>query len=303
MAPPRSPLAPSHSLAQMSRQPTAALSHRRASSKGDDDEACHRPAGLGLAGGFGTDVDEQEEPHSHSHSHSHTHSDHFHSQSHSHTHTHVPSSPTRLSRLPSNSGATTLHPSSSAPSARRHAPAPSIYLPLYPSDGHGQPDGDASEEPEARDDLLPLPPTHSARRSPLTSSSVIGSETAKQRHTRIHSRNLSIFFPRPGAPGAGAGGGAEGEAGEGNDAGQVVEAPVTDIGWDGQKDTPPLGRPGTHGAAGGFQFGHPGQLQMENEANEVAFGGAAGQGPKVTGRRGHHVCSSLQLALMQDRES
>lgn len=87
----------------------------------------------------------------------------------------------------------------------QHPPAPSSpFLPLYPpTEPHGKassstagPDDTAnhSESYDALPPLSPLPTRGAAAR-------LSAAEVKAQRHERIHSRNLSIFFPRPGAPG------------------------------------------------------------------------------------------------------
>jgi hypothetical protein len=131
---------------------------------------------------------------------------------HSHSHSHLDDDADDISPLtrqvgtgaddssPESSG---LSPTTPAANGFGHPPAPSSpYLPLYPpTETHGKGTSSAglmddpanhSESYDALPPLSPLPARGAAAR-------LSAAEVKAQRHERIHSRNLSIFFPRPGA--------------------------------------------------------------------------------------------------------
>ncbi|KZT54481.1 hypothetical protein CALCODRAFT_13243 [Calocera cornea HHB12733] len=116
----------------------------------------------------------------------------------------------------------------------------------------------------------PLGPSFQSS-SPLTNGNISPQEHSR-RHSRIHSRNLSVFFPRPGAPS---------EAPIAEDEGQEIEAPVSLV---PTASTPPPRKMGDS-----FRFGgrpRPG----DDESPEPLLGATAQRG---SARRGHHHKHSL----------
>ncbi|EJU01449.1 hypothetical protein DACRYDRAFT_107999 [Dacryopinax primogenitus] len=93
-----------------------------------------------------------------------------------------------------------------------------------------------------------------------------------RRHSRIHSRNLSVFFPRPGQ--------APSEATIAEDAGQCIEAPVTLI---PTASTPPPRRLGDS-----FRFGEPPPPGSDDSPDGLGV-----PAPRGSARRGHHHKHSL----------
>ncbi|KZO99092.1 hypothetical protein CALVIDRAFT_399470 [Calocera viscosa TUFC12733] len=106
---------------------------------------------------------------------------------------------------------------------------------------------------------------------PLSNGNISPQEHSR-RHSRIHSRNLSVFFPRPGAPS---------EAPIAEDEGQEIEAPVSLI---PAASTPP---PKQMGDA--FRFGGRPPL-ADDDSPENLLGASAARG---SARRGHHHKHSL----------
>ncbi|QRV98917.1 cation efflux family protein [Ceratobasidium sp. AG-Ba] len=169
----------------------------------------------------------------------------------------------------------------------RHSRAPSVYEPLY---GSGPPSAGPT-----RTSFGPTSPTKMPASpfrtgfppaSPSTGSSANGGspqslQPGRRSHARVHSRNLSVYFPRPGAS---SGGAVESiaEDGDGMDEGQEIEvgtrngeAPIQLI--------PPPNANGPRGFADGFRFGG-----LPADAGAPAMNDSAA--PK---RRGHHHKHSL----------
>lgn len=152
----------------------------------------------------------------------------------------------------------------------------SSQFPKY-DPGHGFDQG-LSSNVFGGDTVDPLSPRFGSYDPPLTprnSIPTIHSRTGSiGGEPRIHARNLSLFFPQPGAerpvPGSPRLGGGE------------EEAPVTDISGRTRRKVG-LGGDGSFSFGGGSK---PGEMGPPGSPN-----------PKVVGRRGHHVSCSLRLSL------
>ncbi|KAG8745434.1 hypothetical protein FRC12_014543 [Ceratobasidium sp. 428] len=231
----------------------------------------------------------------------------------------IPSSPSRLSpapqRAPSLNTYDRLPPS--APSNKqtfstlapppvtsipmnRHNRAPSVYEPLYGSNPPSAP-------PMRQTFGLPTSPTKLPASpfrvngfppppSPSTGSSGngnspqgVGMDSRRRSHARVHSRNLSVYFPRPGATsGSAVASIAEDGDGDGDiDAeGQEIEVGVNGNGQAPiQLIPPPNANGGPRGFGDGFRFGG-----LPADAGVPAADGSGAAAPK---RRGHHHKHSL----------
>lgn len=195
-----------------------------------------------------------------------------------------------------------VHPPSTPPSHHRSmsinnngssAVPPSPYQPLYspnplrPSNSNGRlptsinaSDYSTENGPmsESLDSLPDLPPASPSKRMfnskpppPSPSSATFSSDPAK-RHARIHSRNLSVFFPRPGGLPANGESGGQSLSEEADEGG---EAPVSEI---------PDGGGGMNGS---FRFGSASPSSASNENPSLA-GNGEGTGNGAKGRRSHY---------------
>lgn len=162
------------------------------------------------------------------------------------------------------------------PPMNRHSRAPSVYEPLY---------GNPPSAPPTKSTFSPTSPTHPpispwrtsfSPVTPLTgssgsppSSTLAQPPSGRRGHGRVHSRNLSVYFPRPGqAPG---GGGVESIAEDAD--GQEIEygnghaAPIQLI--------PPPNANAQKAFGDGFKFGG---LPMDANAPSVSEGGGKRRG-------------------------
>jgi hypothetical protein len=127
----------------------------------------------------------------------------------------------------------------------------------------------AKPDPESQDSISSVfrsdPFSDGAVLEPLSTPRTSAPHTRNQSigEPRVHARNLSLFFPQPGAEVLRAP--ASPRSGE-------LEAPVTDISGNGRRKV-------GLGANGSFSFGSGNQV-MQAPSSPV---------PKVVGRRGHHV--------------
>ncbi|KAH7106875.1 hypothetical protein BKA62DRAFT_685349 [Auriculariales sp. MPI-PUGE-AT-0066] len=201
-----------------------------------------------------------------------------------------------------------LSASLSVPSVYRSAYAPSPSSPSFRHPFSGTPAGTSPSS--AQSDFLQgvgslLPPA-----SPRQSTTL--QQEQQRRHSRIHSRNLSVFFPRPGTTPE-----SIAEDGQEADSQQTTEAPVTLIST-AHLTSPSVGTPtrsplaGTPGGklAPGFKFGSgrtvtdtPGSINSPMSPGTSSALDSAPLSPSsatTTSRRGHHHKHSLshQFAFM-----
>ncbi|KAG8727165.1 hypothetical protein FRC11_013784, partial [Ceratobasidium sp. 423] len=159
------------------------------------------------------------------------------------------------------------------PSMNRHSRAPSVYEPLY---------GNPPSAPPTKQSFSPTSPTgpppspwKSAFPPASPSISPQGQTGPRRGHGRVHSRNLSVYFPRPGqAPGTAVTSIAEDTDGQEIEYTANGDAPI-------QLIPAPNGNQ-SRGLGNGFKFGG---LPMNADAPSVSGGGGK--------RRGHHHKHSL----------
>ncbi|CAE6488528.1 unnamed protein product [Rhizoctonia solani] len=160
------------------------------------------------------------------------------------------------------------------PPMNRHSRAPSVYEPLY---------GNPPSAPPTKQSFSPTSPTGPPPPSPWRNAfSPTSPTTTTQPHTgsrrghgRVHSRNLSVYFPRPGqAPGTGVESIAEDTDGQEIEYTTNGDAPIQLI--------PAPNGTQSRGFGDGFKFGG---LPMDANAPSVSGGGGK--------RRGHHHKHSL----------
>ncbi|CEL54869.1 Zinc transporter 6 OS=Danio rerio GN=slc30a6 PE=2 SV=1 [Rhizoctonia solani AG-1 IB] len=159
------------------------------------------------------------------------------------------------------------------PAMNRHSRAPSVYEPLY---------GNPPSAPPTKQSFSPTSPTGQPPPSPWRSafppaspSTSPQSQTGSRRgHGRVHSRNLSVYFPRPGqASGTGVAPIAEDTDGQEIEYTANGDAPIQLI--------PAPNGTQSRGLNNGFKFGG---LPMDADTPSASGGGK---------RRGHHHKHSL----------
>ncbi|KAG9091099.1 hypothetical protein FRC06_000706, partial [Ceratobasidium sp. 370] len=191
-------------------------------------------------------------------------------------------------------GALAPPPVTSIPMSR-HTRAPSVYEPLYGSNPPSAPPTRQSFGLPTSPTKLPASPFRAngfPPPSPSTGSSGNGNspqtlqpvDPRRRSHARVHSRNLSVYFPRPGAASGGAVASIA-EDGDGDAEGQEIEVGANGNGQAPIQLIPPPNANGPRSFADGFRFGG-----LPTDVDEPAMNGSAA--PK---RRG--LVSSFYLRL------